>query len=233
MGGRDQNDQDRGRMTGWWRAAPLLGLYRPALVAVGVGLLFSVVAAAAVARWEGRVNKIEFENAAETEVIVMQNGMSEYISRLVALRTLFESANEEITRSEFETFSGRLFERHPGILRLAWMPRINRKERAEYEAAAIADGISGYRIKELNAADGTIATAREKDEYLPVFYSTEPKTSMSYGLDYSTDPVRRATLDRARDSDVIAVMRGRLYEPRNGTRPIGVLICIPVYAKGT
>lgn len=214
-------------------AASRSGLYRPALFALGIGFLLSLAAGYAVGQWEERVARVEFEGVAETQVIVMQNGMNEYISRLVALRTLFESANEEITRSEFETFSGRLFERHPGILRLAWMPRINRKERAEYEAAAIADGISGYRIKELNAADGTIATAREKDEYLPVFYSTEPKTSMSYGLDYSTDPVRRATLDRARDGDVIAVMRGRLYEPRNGSRPIGVLICIPVYAKGT
>ncbi len=125
-------------MTGRWRVAPLLGLYRPALVAAAVGLLFSIAGAAAVARWEDRVNKIEFENAAETESIVMQNGMSEYISRLVALRTLFESTNEEITRSEFETFSARLFERHPGMLRIAWLPRVNRKERAEYEAAAIA-----------------------------------------------------------------------------------------------
>ena len=65
-----------------------------------------------------------------------QNGMNEYVSRLGALRTLFEAANEEITRSEFKTFSGRLFEQHPGILRVGWIPRIRRKERAEFEAAA-------------------------------------------------------------------------------------------------
>jgi len=63
MGGRDQNDQDRKRMTGWWRAAPLLGLYRPALVAVAVGLLFSVAGAAAVARWENRVNNTARDDA--------------------------------------------------------------------------------------------------------------------------------------------------------------------------
>ena len=214
-------------------SASRAGLYRPALFALGIGVLISLAAGYAVGQWENRVTRVEFESVAETQVIVMQNGINEYVSRMVALRTLFESANEEITRSEFETFSGRLFERHPGMLRVAWMPRINRKERAEYEAAAIADGISGYRIKALNAADHSIATAPQKDEYLPVFFSTEPKTSMSYGLDYSTDPERRAALVRARDADVIGAMRGQLYEPRDGMRPAGVLLFVPVFAKGT
>ncbi|RXH00039.1 EAL domain-containing protein [Bradyrhizobium zhanjiangense] len=217
-------------MTGRWRAAALLGLYRPALVAVGVGVLFSLVGAAAMARWEDRVNKIEFENAAETEAIVMQNGMNEYISRLVALRTLFESTNEEITRSEFETFSARLFERHPGMLRIAWLPRVNRKERADYEAAAITDGVSGYRIKALQ--DKGFVTAPQSDEYFPVFYSTQPKTSSVYGMDYLTVPERRAVLERARDNDRLAAIRTRLYEPKEGGQP-DVLVVIPVYAKGT
>ena len=214
-----------------WRRAPLSGLYRPALVAAGLGLLFSVVGAAAVARWEDRVSKVEFEGAAETEAIVMQNGMNEYISRLAALRTLFESANEEITRSEFETFSSRLFEHHPGMLRVAWLPRINRKERAEYEAAAITDGLSGYRIKSLQG-DGFI-TAPQGDEYFPIFYSTQRKTSPVYGMDYATIPARHAAIERARDNDRITALRTWLYEPSEGGRLWNVLVVVPVYAKGT
>lgn len=232
MDGRDQNDQDRRRGGGWWRAAPLLGLYRPALVAAGVGLLFSVLGAAAVARWEDRVNRIEFENAAETQAIVMQNGMNEYISRLLALRTLFESTNEEVTRSEFETFSARLFERHPGMLRVAWLPRVGRKERADYETAAIRDGVSGYRIKSLQGE--SFATAPQSDEYFPVFYSTRPKTSSVYGMDYTTVPERRAVLERARDNDGVAALRTRLFEPKEGGGQVpDVLVAVPVYAKGT
>ena len=161
----------RRRLPAW------LVMCNPASVAMGIGLVLSLAGAYAVSQWEERVTRVEFEGVAETQSIIMQNGMNEYISRLVALRTLFESANEEVTRSEFEAFAGRLFERHPGILRVAWLPRVNRKERAEYEAAAITDGISGYRIKSLNA-DGSITTAPQNDEYYPVFFSTEPKTSM-------------------------------------------------------
>jgi diguanylate cyclase (GGDEF)-like protein len=218
-------------MTGRWRIAPLLDLYRPALVAAAVGLLFSLAGAAAVARWEDRVNKIEFENAAETQSIVMQNGMNEYISRLVALRTLFESSNEVVTRSEFETFSGRLFERFPGLLRIGWLPRITRKERAEYEAAAIADGVSGYRIKALDG-NGFVA-APQGEEYYPIFYSTQPKTSPVYGMDYMSVPDRKVALERARDNDQIAAIRAELYERNDAGQLPNVLVVVPVYAKGT
>jgi CHASE1-domain containing sensor protein len=235
MSDRDPSDHRQGDIIGIERRripASRPRLYRAALVAAGIGLLLSLAAAYAVGQWEARVTKVEFEGVAETQAIVMQNGMNEYVSRLAALRTLFESANEEITRSEFETFSGRLFEQHPGILRVAWLPRINRKERAEYEAAAIADGISGYHIKSL-AADGSLATAAQSDEYFPVFYSTESKTSVVYGMDYSSAPVRRDALERARDNDLVTALRTRLYETNGGIQSQGVLVCVPVYAKGT
>jgi diguanylate cyclase (GGDEF)-like protein len=233
MGGRDPGDNRLGNKIERRRAASRSGLYRPALVALSVGLLLSLAGAYAVGRWECGVAKVEFERVAETQVIVMQHGVNEYLSRLVALRTLFESANEEITRSEFETFSGRLFEQDSGIRRIAWLPRVNRKERAEYEAAAVSDGISGYRFKSLDPADGSSSTAAQSDEYFPVFFSTEPKTSMSYGLDYGTDPDRRATLDHARDDDIVAVLRTRLYEVKGGGRPTAEVVCVPVFAKGT
>src|SRR3984957_19419593 len=122
-----------------------LGLYRPALVAAGIGLLLSLAAAYAVGRWEQRVTRVEFEGVAATQLIEMQNGINEYLSRLVTLRTLFESANEDVTRSEFEVFGGRLFESHPGILRVGWEPKIYRKERAEYGAPPGSEGVPGSR----------------------------------------------------------------------------------------
>jgi diguanylate cyclase (GGDEF)-like protein len=227
LGGNRQGDMIERRRT----SALQPGLYRPALVAAGIGLLLSLAAAYAVGRWEQRVTRIEFKSVAATELIEMQNGVNEYLSRLVTLRTLFESANEDITRSEFEVFGGRLFESHPGILRVGWVPKIYRKERADYESAAVNDGVVGYRIKSLGG-EGVLVAAPEKDFYFPVFFSTEAKTSMVYGLDYSTDPLRWAALERARDNDAVTVLPTRLYHDlKGGTH--GVMVAVPVYVKGT
>ncbi|HLI99652.1 MAG TPA: EAL domain-containing protein, partial [Bradyrhizobium sp.] len=205
-------------------------LYRPAMVAAGFGLLLSLGAAYAIGRWERGISWIEFEGVASTQLIEMQNGVNEYLGRLTTLRTLFESANEDVSRSEFEVFGNRLFEGHPGLLRVGWLPKVYRKERADYETAAINDGIPAYHFKTL--AGGTVSLAPDRDFYFPVFFSTEPKTSPVYGMDYSTDPVRWSTLERARDNDTVAVVPTRLFaDVRGGTH--GVLVAVPVYVKGT
>src|ERR1700756_1454134 len=108
-------------------------LYRPALIAACIGLVLSLAGAFAVGQWENRLAHTEFVGLAENQAITIQNGINEYVGRLITLRTLFESANEDITRSEYETFSQRLFQGHPGLLRVSWVPRISNHERAEYE----------------------------------------------------------------------------------------------------
>jgi diguanylate cyclase (GGDEF)-like protein len=231
MGERNQSgDIKGGAPLGRRIPASRLRLHRPALIAAAIGLLLSLIAACAVGRWEQRVSRAEFEGVAATELIVLQNGINEYLSRLGALRTLFESANEEITRSEFEVFSGRLFEDHPGILRVSWLPKIYRKERADYEAAAVNDGVVGYQIKAFAAA-GVVSPAPPSNRYFPVYFSTEPKTSAVYGLDYSTEPTRWNTMERARDNDSIAAVPAKLYDIKGGTH--GVMVSVPVYVKGT
>ena len=204
--------------------------YRPAWVAAAIGLLLTLAAAFAVARWERRVTWTEFEGVAATQLLEMQNGVNEYLGRLVTLGTLFESANEEVSRSEFEVFGSRLFENHPGVLRVHWLPKAYRRERAEFEAAAVNDGIPSYHFKSLS--NGTISVAPDDEVYFPIFFSTERKTSQAYGMDYRTDPIRWAALERARDNDAVTVTPTRLFKNDNGGLH-GVLVVVPVYVKGT
>jgi diguanylate cyclase (GGDEF)-like protein len=222
---RPENIVERRKML-----APRSWLYRPAWVAAGIGLLLTAAASYAVARWERRVTWTEFEGVAATQLIEMQNGVNEYLGRLVTLRALFESANEEVTRSEFEVFGSRLFEHHAGVLRVSWLPKVYRKERAEFEAAAINDGIPSYHFKSLT--NGAVSAAPENEFYFPIYFSTERKISIVYGMDYSTDPIRWATLERARDTDTVAVVPTRLFKSDNVSAH-GVLVVVPVYVKGT
>jgi diguanylate cyclase (GGDEF)-like protein len=232
MSGQDRRGGGPGELAKRRRILELgPGLRWPAVIAAGIGLTLSLVATLAVGRWEQRAAEVAFKSAAETEVIVLQNGINEYLSRLATLRTLFESANDEVTRSEFEVFSRRLFERHTGVLRVGWAPRVNRKERAEIEAAAIADGIVGYQFKSL-LPDGRVEPAPPNDEYVPIVFSTEPKTSPAYGMDHRSDPGRREALQRARDDDIAVAITSRIWHhPTSGSH--GVLIYVPVYVKGT
>src|SRR5713226_6312880 len=149
-------------------AGPRFELSRRAVAAAIAGVLLSLLAAVAVGRWESSVSEVEFDGAAKNQAIILQNGVNEYLARLVALKTLFESSNRNVTRGEFEGFIGRLFADHPGLVRVSWIPRVKRSERAEYEKAAVEDGIAGYRFRSLSA-DGAVVPAPESDEYYPVF----------------------------------------------------------------
>jgi len=228
---RAPDDQEKGPPAPRRRAADRLTVYRPAWIAAIAGTVLSIVAAFAIARWEQRVAQLEFEAAAGAEAQAMSHGIRDYIGRLETLRTLFESANEDVTRGEFEVFSKRLFENHRGVVRIHWIPRVRARERAEFEAAATADGIPNYSIR---AYDDSLTHPRapDSDEYLPIFYSTEPKTSPVYGMDLATDPARRTALARASDGDTITVLTLRAHGVANSAAR-NVVILVPVYVKGT
>ncbi len=202
----------------------------PALAVAAIGFVLSLIAASAIGRWESSSAKVEFEAGAKNQAIILQNGVNEYLTRLMTLRTLFESANDEITRHEFEAFSRRLFEDRHGILNIHWVPKVRGNERIQYEKLAIADGISGYRFQSA-APDGARTSAPVSNVYYPVFYSTQPKTSAFYGTDFGSHVERRATLERARDDDSIAALPSTALFTKLGKR--GTLVAVPVYVKGT
>jgi len=214
------------------RRASWLKRSRSALVAAGVGLVLTIVGATAVSRWEDRVALAAYESAVQNQATGLQNGINEYLQRLAALRTLFESVDEEITRNEFEFFTAQLFADHPGVRRVSWVPRVRRKDRAEYEQKARQHGIVGYRFQ-MVTEDGSQVTAPDSDEYYPAYYSTEPVNSAVYGLDLASNPERRATLERARDENVIAVLPSTELRGARGVVGAAALVVVPIYVKGT
>jgi CHASE1-domain containing sensor protein len=132
--------------------------------------------------------------------MVLQNGLNEYLSKLGALRALFD-ADDDIPRHEFELFAGSLLKSSSAIQTLSWIPRVRREEREPFERGVARDGLAGFRFKSMTA-DGSLATSETQDEYFPILYSTAPTTNQIYGLDLRSQPKTLAELERARDGEL-------------------------------
>jgi CHASE1-domain containing sensor protein len=177
----------------------------PMAIAGLVGTLLSFTAFYFVWRLEDRISQKDRAAVTESHVLALQNGLNEYLNKLIALRGFFE-ASKEVTRAEFNGFAGRLLENEGAIQNFSWVARVTREERAKFESDARADGLPDYRIKAVSP-DGTIAISPGQDEYLPIFYSTvRSKSSPLYGIDLRSQPVVRERLERAHDLDQLSAV---------------------------
>ena len=204
--------------------------FLPMLTASAIGVALSIGGGLFVSQWEDRVAIREFQSAAENQSGILQNGINQYLSKLVALRALFESSREEVSRKQFEIFAERTLRDQTAIQSVSWIPRVSHAERAARERSAIDDGVPGYHIKAVGP-DGSLAPSPERDEYFPIFYSTEkPKTSPVFGIDLASEPKRRETLDRAWRNNQPATFADFTLHTGDGDR-LGFFVLLPIYRQ--
>ena len=195
-----------------------------------MGVALSIAAGFLVLRWEDRVATLEFGAVAENQSMILQNGINEYLNRLVALRALFESSPREVSRKEFEIFAERVLRDQTAIQSVSWIPRVPGAEREAREREAVDDGIPGYRIKAVGWS-GSLTPSPERDEYFPIFYSTEkPKTSPVFGIDLASERMRRETLERAGRNNQAATFADFMLPTGAGDRN-GFIVVLPVYRQ--
>jgi diguanylate cyclase (GGDEF)-like protein len=198
--------------------------------AVILGILWSVGAFWLIWRWEDTRAHNELTSSSKSHLLAVQHGLDAYLAKLSALRALFE-ANNDATRPQFKAFTHRLLEHEAAIQNFSWVPRVTHADRSAIEQAAARDGIPGYGIKAVSA-DDRIAPSPERDEYLPVFYSSvRDNSSPIYGIDLRSQPEIRERLDWARDNDALSVVPDFILHSLKGNVH-GFLFSLPVYRTG-
>jgi diguanylate cyclase (GGDEF)-like protein len=215
----------KGPTTGWWRPRHvwLSG------VAAAVGLIVSASVWFSVSNRENELAELELSSRANAHALNLQFGITSYLRRVSGLRVLFE-ASDQVTRAQFLKITNQLMNDQNAILGMSWIPRVTQDQRILQERAAVLDGIPGYRIKAV-APDGSMVPSPEKSEYFPVFYTaTEAPDSPVYGLDLNDGGVRQKTLERARDSGVMATSRQFTLQTGSGDRR-GFFVALPVYRQ--
>src|ERR1700719_4603327 len=204
--------------------------FLPVFMASAIGVALSIGGGLLVSQWEDRVAIREFQSTAENQSGILQNGINQYLSKLVALRALFESSRDEVSRKQFEIFAERTLRDQTAIQSVSWIPRVSHAERAARERSAIDDGIPGYYIKAVGLGpDGSLAPSPAREEYFPIFYSTEqPKTSPVFGIDLASERKRRETLERAWRNNQPATLADFRLHTGSGDR-FCFIVMLPLY----
>ncbi|MGE3313336.1 MAG: CHASE domain-containing protein, partial [Limisphaerales bacterium] len=159
------------------------------------------------------------------------------ISILLSMEVLhsvdaLHAAHGHLDRQHFRAFVQSALARQPELQALSWNPFVPGERRAELEAAARADGLDGFTFREA-LPNGEFQTAQSRPDYVPVYYIEpfEPNQA-ALGFDLASDPSRRASLDRARNSG-LAIASGPIRLAQGPNNAAGFLVVLPVFTSPT
>jgi diguanylate cyclase (GGDEF)-like protein len=205
--------------------------FGPGILAATIGIAASAIPAFMIVQVDNQDAERQFRVLAENRFMVLENGLNAYANRLTAVRALFDSSVEPVSRNEFEAFTRPLLNENAAIATLSWVPRVTNAERAEHERRGLLEGLPDYHIKDMGA-DGKMTVAPERGEYYPIFYATVPKTSPLYGLDLRSETATLAELERSRDQDCLGFSPVSALVSAGDTQS-GFLFSLPIYKRGS
>ncbi len=201
---------------------------RPAIV------LWVVILITAATFWQTRKAQLnrfrsQFKADAEARAALITQ---EADKSLLAIKSLGWSFGGERTvdSKSFRAFAAGCLKERKELQALSWNPRVEAAERPGFEQRARQEGLDQFRIRERNP-EGRFIAAGERGAYYPVFY-IEPLrgNEAAIGFDVSSDPIRLAALERARDTGgVTATELIQLVQQEGGFT--GLLVFVPVYRE--
>lgn len=139
----------------------------------------------------------------------------------------FFAASSTVDRSEFRAYVNALHceKNYPGIQSLGYTLLIPRGKKDAHIASVRREGFSEYAIW----PEGL------RDTYTSIVY-IEPfsgRNLQAFGYDAYTDPVRRAAMERARDTGLNSISaRIKLVQETDAQVQAGFLMWLPVYKNG-
>jgi PAS domain S-box-containing protein len=195
-------------------------------------VVFALGLAATFALWRSAGHQLESQRQAEFEfqarrtVRSIEQRMSTY-EQVERDTQAFLLGNMNVKREDFRLFVEAigLQEHFPGIQGLALARLVPAAQRDAHIAALRADGASAY----------TIVPAGTRPVYSAIT-NIEPYRGLNLralGFDMLTDPVRRAAMERARDTGAAAASgKVRLIQESGRDAQSGFVMYIPVYRRG-
>ena len=208
--------------------------FRPRWAGTAVVAILGGILTLVVFFWFQRGNDARFAEIFRQELIarveLVKHASEQSLEDLGRLRRFMESESS-VDRREFSRFGRLLISGAYAVQAFEWIPCVPRSERAEWEARGRQAGFEGFRFTEKGPA-GKVVVAGERDAYFPVWFM-EPLAGneRAFGFDLGSEPMRRAALEKARDTgEHTGTEPIRLIQETGNQR--GFLVFEPVYSQG-
>ncbi|HVL58906.1 MAG TPA: CHASE domain-containing protein [Burkholderiaceae bacterium] len=211
-------------------------------MAVLVGCLgISVAAWRTIDQQARHESAADFERRTDALALHIERRMLAYEQMLRAASGL-QTAAGPVTREQWRAFVAALDlpRTLPEIAGVGWAIELPADELAAHQTALRDSGIPQYAVRPMSTA--TAATAGSAitlgrsqggaQRHAPIVYIEPlvPAHENALGLDLYSDPVRRAALQRARDSGRASLTEPvRLVQDLADPRPLGLVLFMPVY----
>ncbi|WP_434697265.1 diguanylate cyclase [Pseudomonas sp. Z1-14] len=188
-----------------------------ACVVLMAGLLLTGLLAWGTLKQFNQQLRQRFELLAEERYSRLDERFQDQEQRLDSLRRFFANS-AGVSGAEFHGYTEALLRRTRAF---AWAPRVLREERQAFEQQARAEVSTTFTVRERDEA-GILRQAAERNEYAPLLYiQSQPSYGAPLGLDLLSHPLRRATLERARQRNALVV-----------SEPIDLIGSDPAFARG-
>jgi PAS domain S-box-containing protein len=171
--------------------------------------------------------RLRFEHEVANVEEAIQGRLRIYEDFLAGARSFVATRGGFVTRAEWRAYVAglNLQARYPGIQGVGFSLRIPPSDKAKHIESIRAEGFPDY----------VIHPAGERAEYHSIIY-LEPfadRNLRAFGYDMSSEPVRRAAMERARDSGRPAVSgKVRLIQETAEDVQAGFLMYLPIYRGG-
>ena len=189
---------------------------------LGGSLLLTLVATYYVQRTAEAIDRLQFQNAVQRTRSSIRDRLETYIDLLRGGSALL-TTTESVSSAQFRLYVERLeLKRFPGIQGIGYSARIKPEELDAFVAFARRQGLTDFKLWPDDP----------RAEYHSIIYlePLDERNKAAIGFDMFTEPVRRAAMERARDTGAAAASgRVILKQEIDEQKQAGFLIYVPVY----
>lgn len=198
--------------------------FRQPWVVLTAALLLTAIATGLAHRWVEARKQVLLATAVEFQLGRLNARMDAYIALLRATRALMQTQAGQVDRDLFRRYVERLriAADFPGIQGIGYSPRLQPAQVADFERAAQAEGLEGFRVHPTEPRDWLFSIL-----YLEPL---DARNRAALGFDMFSEPGRAEAMARARDTGSLA-MSGRvvLKQEIDQHKQAGFLVYVPLY----